>query len=86
MMDEKLNAMLEEVIKWVRMVEADAKAVKDRAAYDAFLANHERRLKLLSDSANQLEQQVTIAAEAVIGAAHAAGLSRRESAELAQGQ
>ena len=85
-MEEKLKEMLEEVAKWVRMLEADAQAVKDRDAHDVFLVNHERRLKLLNDSANQLQQQATIAAEAVIGAGHTAGVSRRESWEMAQGQ
>ena len=81
-----LSEALERVKKFVRMVEVEAKAVKDNDTHEVFLHNHERKLKELKRQVSELENLVQVCTEAVIQSGRGAGVSDRQTWEMMQGQ
>ena len=81
-----LSEALERVKKFVRMVEAEAKAGKDCDTHEVFLHNHERKLKELKRQVSELENLVQVCTEAVIQSGRGAGVSDRQTWEMMQGQ
>ena len=77
---------MERVKKFVRMVEAAAKAVKDIATHEVFLHTHERKLEELKRQVSELENLVQVCTEAVIQSGRGAGVSGRQTWEMMQGQ
>ena len=80
-----LSEALERVKKFVRMVEAEAKAVKDSDTHEVFLHNHERKLKELERQVSELENLVQVCTEAVIQSGRGAGVSDRQTWEMMGG-
>lgn len=81
-----LSATIEEVERFLKLLEADASAVKSKEDHEVFMINHEQRLKALQSAVTTLDQLATRASEAVIRSGYAAGVSERQTWEQLQGQ
>ena len=81
-----LLATIEKAKQFLRLLEADASAVKSREDHEVFLLNHERRTREFQSAVATLDQLATRASEALILSGRTAGVSERETWEQVQGQ
>ena len=81
-----LSATIEKAQQFLRLLEADASAVKSREDHEVFMLNHERRMKEFQSAVTTLDQLATRASEALIRSGRTAKVSDRETWEQLQGQ